>query len=526
MFDSSLYFHRDLSYNQISEISDDVFFGLTSVTTLALSHSSVERLIGRPFAKIPYLELLLLDGNRLTNEKFVAALHGNRFIHTLDLSHNMLTKVPNLQRRDFPDLTNMLLGYNNITVVRRADLAGMSYIRELILKENGIEMIEDDAFAECSNITLLDLDSSRFSVLPDLSYMPQLRNLHLDHGRLTVLPADMCQGHPHLTILKVEDNLLTELPSFAKCNPGLTIAIFSHNRIRTLRSDTFAGQGLLRYLDLEDNLISVLPEGLFDDTRSLENLYLAKNSLTELSPQLFEKLLHLVIFDASHNSIKKLESGQFKNNTEMDILLLNNNKISKIVDTAFPEYSELRRLDLSYNEFSSWKLPSTGFIYLASLFLKGNPQLLDVPRQSATPRISYIEYTYPSHCCMWKNYIRNFTRIRGNRTPPTAIPPTEIPTSPDPSFPPGWEDCSPDKQREKEELESLTKIWNFTIELLPDCKLQIHYSVPVESPNERESFAPAPVVEDYSAMITSKLSEETRIPNTREVVCLPQPVSW
>ena len=469
---------------------------------------------------MPKLELLLLDKNRLTVENFVAALHGTKFIHTLDLSHNMLTKVPNLQRRDFPDLTNLLLGYNNITVIRRADLAGMSYIRELVLKENGIEMIEDDAFAECSNITLLDLDNSRFSVLPDLSYMPKLRNLHLDHGRLTVLPADMCQGHPHLTILKVEDNLLTELPSFGKCNPGLTIAIFSHNRIRTLRSDTFARQGLLRYLDLEDNLISVLPEGLFDDTRSLEKLYLAQNSLTELSPQLFEKLIHLVIFDASHNSIKKLESGQFKNNTEMDILLLNNNKISEIDDTAFPEYSELRRLDLSYNEFSSWKLPSTGFIYLAHLVLKGLERLLHVPSKYETPRVREIEYTYAYHCCIWSEYAAEIVYHDDETLNSSDLPPTEIPTSPDPVFPPGWDSCSPDKKRELEQIEALRNTWNFTVELLPDCKFQIHSTDQVgDVPVEEDEFSP--MVDD--GKLRSLLGEETQVDYTRQVLCTPRP---
>ena len=45
-------------------------------------------------------------------DAFVAALAGTRFLHTLDLSYNMLTRVLNLKKDDFPDLTNLYVGFN------------------------------------------------------------------------------------------------------------------------------------------------------------------------------------------------------------------------------------------------------------------------------------------------------------------------------------------------------------------------------------------------------------------------------
>ena len=522
-------FHRDLSYNNISEIGDEVFSGLNSVTSLTLSHSFVQKLTGHPFEKMPKLEVLFLDENLLTVETFVQALNGARFIHTLDLSHNMLTKVPNLRRTEFPDLTNLWLGYNNITVVRRADLVGMSYVRELVLKENGIGTIEHDAFAECPNITLLDLDGSQFSLLPNLAYMPMLRNLHLNHGRLTELPMNMGQNHPRLTILEVEDNLLSQLPSFSKCIPGLTIGIFSHNRIHTLRSDTFANQKLLRYLDLENNLLTDLPDGLFDNARDLQSLKVANNRLTRLSPQLFENVKNLVDFDASYNNIERLERGLFKNNTEMVIVLLNNNKITEIDDCAFPDNSELRRLDLSYNDFSSWRLPSTGFIYLSHLSLKGNQKLLNVPKQSETPRLTVVEYTYPSHCCMWKDYIRDISSIHDNKIQPTQLPPTLVPTDVDITVPPDWVSCPPDRQQAREQFEALRNTWNITIILLPDCKLHIQISgnelstVTIGSVDD-DNYSPQ--VNDYATAGGIAEAESTSLNYSRRVSCSPEPVSW
>ena len=476
---------------------------------------------------MPKLELLLLDENLLTVETFVQALNGTRFIHTLDLSHNMLTKVPNLRGTEFPDLTNLWLGYNNITVVRRADLVGMSYVRELVLKENGIELIEYDAFAECVNITLLDLDGSQLTVLPNLVYMPLLRNLHLNHGRLTELPMNMGQNHPHLTILEVEDNLLTQLPSFSKCIPGLTIGIFSHNRIHTLRSDTFANQRLLRYLDLENNLLTDLPDGLFDNARDLQTLNIANNRLTRLSPLLLENLKNLVEFDASYNSIERLERGLFKNNTEMDILLLNNNKITEIDDHAFPDYSELRRLDLSYNDFSSWHLPSTGFIYMAHLALKGLKRLLHVPAKYETPRVKQIEYTYPYHCCIWKDYAYDITYHDDEVLNSSILPATEVPTSADPTVPPDWVNCPPDRHAAREQFEALRETWNITIILLPDCKLHVKISgngmEEMEiGTSEEDEIAPL-VNELVQNNIVSLIDEETPVVYTTQVLCTPVP---
>ena len=468
-------------------IEDNVFAGLINVRTLSLSHSFVHSFTGHPFEKMPKLELLFLDKNLLTVDTFILALRGIRNLHTLDLSHNMFTKVPNLSIEDFPHLTNLWLGFNNIRTITRADLRGMSFIRQLILKDNLIEKIEYDAFAECPNITVLDMDDSRLSTLPDLKYMPQMRNLHLNRGRLTELPADLCKSHRYLTILEVEENFLKSLPTFSACIPGLTIGEFAHNLISSLQNDTFANQGLLRRLNLEHNLITDLPDGLLDDARNLADLKLSHNQLTSLSPQIFENSLNLVSLDASYNNIQSLDEGLFKNNTEMDILYLNNNRIGRIDDRAFSEHSALRGLDLSNNNFSSWSLPQGGFPYLHSLNLAGNPKFVDVPSTSETPRMQHVKYTYAQHCCQWKDYayVRNASDdvdiIRV-----TPLPPTVVPTA-DESLPDGWESCSPDEQRNREQLEALQSVWNFTVEILPDCKIQVHYG---GRPSDTETTVP------------------------------------
>ena len=477
---------------------------------------------------MPKLELLFLDENLLTVDTFILALRGIRNLHTLDLSHNMLTKVPNLSTEDFPDLTNLWLGFNNIRTITRADLRGMSFIRQLILKDNLIEEIEYDAFAECPNITVLDMDGSRLSTLPDLKYMPQMRNFHLNRGRLTELPADLCKSHRYLTILEVEENFLKSLPTFSACIPGLTIGEFAHNLISSLQNDTFANQGLLRRLNLEHNLITDLPDGLLDDAKNLADLRLSHNQLTSLSPQIFDELLSLVSLDASHNKIQSLDEGLFKNNTEMDILYLNNNRIERIDNDAFPNYSELRRLDLSDNPFRTWQLPSTGFIYLAHLALKNVPNLFHVPAKYQIPRVIELEYTYPYHCCIWRDFALEVVYHDDETLNSTDLPPTMIPTSEDPTLPPGWESCSPDEHRNREQLEALQKTWNFTVELLPDCKLEVHYhnkgGPDVEiGTSEQDEFAP--LVDDVAngRGLGSNLDEETPVNFRRQVLCTPVP---
>ena len=495
-----------------------MFNDLISVTELTLTHSNIQNFIGHPFKKLPKLKRLWLDKNFLTVEAFVAALAGTRYLHTLDLSYNMLTKVPNLKRDDFPDLSNLFVGFNNITVVRREDLKGMGFLRELVLKENYVEYIEDDAFAECPNITVLDIDCSLLTVLPDLSYMPQLRNLHLNHGRISRLPDDICVGHPHLTIIEVEDNLLTELPSFKKCYPGLTLGLFAHNLIESLPADAFANQHSMTYLDLHDNRITELPIDVFNNSVNLQYLNVSHNRLTHLSPQHFENMLSLYKFDASHNFIESLEEGLFKNNSEMDVLLLNHNKIATIGDTTFPVNNELKRMDLSYNEFSTWRLPSNGFPYMYRLTLRGLMTLFQVPSTFMVPRVRFIDYTYPYHCCLWRHYVPPHENY-------TVLLPTERSTDAPPTTPPGWESCPPEKHEEKRQLEeAFAETWNITIILLPDCKIQVNYhsqpggaDVPIGT-GEQQEFAAV------GNLFTAARSTPEPIPEYDPVVvCNPQP---
>ena len=498
-----------------------MFANLTSVTTLILTHSSIQTLTGRPFEKLPKLEKLWLNKNFLTVESFVAALRGTKYLHTLELSNNMLTKIPNLKQEDFPDLTNLFLSHNNITVIRREDLKNMSFLRELDLKENGVEEIEEDAFAETPNITVLDIDGSRLSVLPNLTYMTQLRNLHLNRGRITALPADICSCHKHLTIIEVECNLITELPSFQKCTPGLTIGIFAHNRIERLPENAFANQRIMRYLDLRHNLLTELPEGLFKDALELEYLNVSNNRLRRLSPLLFENLVSLAKLDASYNQIEALENGLFKNNTEMDVLLLRDNSIAQISDTTFPVHNELKRIDLSYNDFSSWTLPSNGFPYLARLTLQGLKNLLHVPNRFQTPQVIDVEYTYPYHCCIWRNFVPTTKYLSDEVLNSTIAPPTTVPTVAPPTLPPGWESCPPESHRERKDLEKVFKdAWNVTIILLPDCKIQINYGpnggVEIGTGEQQEFSASA---DDF----TSKFDKEIPIDYMRNVYCSPQP---
>ena len=517
-----LYFlNSDISHNNISEINDEVFNDLISVTELTLTDSLIRNFTGRPFEKLPKLEKLWLDQNFLTVESFVAALAGTRYLHTLDLSHNMLTKVPNLKRDDFPDLTNLFVSFNEIKVIRREDLKGMGFLRELFVKDNGIEQIEYDAFAECSNITVLDLDGSQLSVLPDLSYMRQLRSLHLNRGRLTALPENICVGHPFLTIIEVEDNLLTKLPSFKRCNPGLTIGLFSHNRIKTLLADTFANQRSMRYLNLQHNHLTELPIGLFNDSVELEVLNVSFNRLTSLSPKHFEKMVSLTQFDASHNQIRLLEEDLFKYNTEMDVVVLNNNKIATISDTVFPVNNELRTIELSYNEFSSWRVPSNGFPYLIYLTLEGLTNLFQVPSTFMTPRVVDVKYTYPYHCCIWRHFapppIDNYT----------DLPPTTVPTAAPPTIPPGWESCPPETRREREQLEqAFMNTWNVTIILLPDCKIQVNIHTVSADGVEEDMPIGTGEQQEFAASgnrYSSKRGNEPVLNYKRDVVCAPQP---
>ena len=158
---------------------------------LDLSNCSISMLQGNPFDGLMKLEVLLLSNNRITNAGIENALKSHHpRLFSLSLSGNLLESVPNL-----PNTTRKLyISHNHITNLSRANMKGMPLLETFHIQENPLKgfPLVDDTFADCPMVNGLNFDHTELTQLPNITYMPKLVSLTVNHARLTHLPDDIC----------------------------------------------------------------------------------------------------------------------------------------------------------------------------------------------------------------------------------------------------------------------------------------------------------------------------------------------
>ncbi|XP_048582220.1 peroxidasin [Nematostella vectensis] len=149
---------------------------------------------------------------------------------TVRCNHQSLRRIPRV-----PSTTVVLdLRFNNISEVKRGDLAGLHYLTTLLLSNNAIQRFDPEAFHGLTS----------------------LRYLYLFSNRLRTLPRDVFRGLHNLEQLYLH-----------------------FNDIQTIRADAFIGLGRLERLYIQHNRLRTVPRGLFKDLRLLRRLRLDSNEL-------------------------------------------------------------------------------------------------------------------------------------------------------------------------------------------------------------------------------------------------------
>ena len=138
---------RYLDHNNITIIHNHDFLDLNRLQHLKLSYSNISVIQGNPFDALQDLGELYLDHNQLTDEQLSANLTGPPSLHFLDLTSNRLDRFPNVSRSRFHILTALLISQNNIWSLHHQEMGNLTYLRQLVIKSNYIEEIDNDAFA-------------------------------------------------------------------------------------------------------------------------------------------------------------------------------------------------------------------------------------------------------------------------------------------------------------------------------------------------------------------------------------------
>ena len=176
--------------------------------------------------------------------------------------------------------------------------------------------------------------------------------LHLQGRGLSALQAGDLRDPHALRALDLNRNFLETVPDGVFEDLRTVEEVYlSGNLLNELPEGTFDSQTAnLSVLDLSANGLETLPVGVLGNLAGLVSLSLSGNGVAHLPAGLFDDLVELEELDLSANSIDDLPDGLFDGNLELRDLDLSINEISELPEGVFSDLGNLAELDLSGNE--------------------------------------------------------------------------------------------------------------------------------------------------------------------------------
>ncbi len=138
----------------------DVFKYLPSVQYIDLSHNEIVIIDSDAFVSLTTLELLNLEGNKLTGIKL-----RNKSLTTLNLRKNQILKLSDKSFEELPNLNKVDLSVNAIQSISDYAFVGLSNLQFLQLGSNEIASIPTQAFQHTPLLVDLGLSYNSLSVL-------------------------------------------------------------------------------------------------------------------------------------------------------------------------------------------------------------------------------------------------------------------------------------------------------------------------------------------------------------------------
>lgn len=207
-------------------------------------------------------------------------------VEILDLTRTpldaVLVKGLGLQKLD-------VLYAQNVTAELAAEAVAHFELQGLIVKENKIGSISQEALASCHSLKTLGLSSTGLTKLPPgfLTAMPRLQRLDLSRNQLqsTVLCMNETGDVSGLTTLDLSGNQLHILPPAAfSCLPHLRELLLQNNQLHSLEGHLFQDLQQLETLKLDGNPLLQLGKNWLADLPALTTLSLPETQIL-LNPE-------------------------------------------------------------------------------------------------------------------------------------------------------------------------------------------------------------------------------------------------
>uniref|UniRef100_A0A8C5HNX7 G-protein coupled receptors family 1 profile domain-containing protein n=1 Tax=Gouania willdenowi TaxID=441366 RepID=A0A8C5HNX7_GOUWI len=287
-----------------------------------------------------------------------------------------------------PLTTYLDLSMNNISEIPPRAFHRLHLLSELMLQNNQLERLPDDAPWDLPNLLSLRLDANLLSEVPPAAFegVRSLRHLWLDDNSLTEIPVAALDSLPSLQAMTLALNQIKHIPDYAFKNLTALVVLHLHNNhIQSMGSRCFEGLHSLETLDLNynnlqefpvairtlsklqelgfhNNNIKAIPERAFVANPQLQTIHFYENPIQLVGKSAFQFLpkLHTL---SLNGATQIREFPDLKGTTSLEILTLTRAGLSALPLDLCEQLPRLRVLELSYNQIED--LPS--FYHCSSL---------------------------------------------------------------------------------------------------------------------------------------------------------------
>ena len=275
----------------------------------------------------------------------------------LEISDTGILEIGGLSFSPLTKLLNLHITFNSyLRTIRTGAFDGISdTLLSLSLEHNSLQNL-DSLRTNWRSLQQLNLQHNPLRTISasQFSQMGQLANLSLNYCQLTSIDSSVLDGLAELQTLVLSHNDLQHLPAGVfQNNPKLSeLRLNNQNNPITLSENVFEGIEMsLKYLFINDNSISVsIFWSLIAKLPNLSELHASQLNLYTIPDKAFKNNIQLNNLDLAKNSISVIqESAFYQLSHSLVTLSLSHNYIESISKCAFPDFASLKNLYLQDN---------------------------------------------------------------------------------------------------------------------------------------------------------------------------------